>query len=188
MPGLQSFISKFNYKDLARPNRFDVMIPVSPNLKQSGNFTSMEDMSLICEIAELPSRTFSTAEQKFTSMPVQKFPYMASYNDLTLTFIVDDSMNIKYFFDAWMSLINPVDYYTFEYKNNYAVDITINQYDMQNTVTYSIKLEEAYPIAVNQLDLDWSSDGHHKLVVVFAYNSWKNIYDQEVKPEDTGNV
>ena len=33
---------------------------------------------------------------------------------------------------------------------------------------------DAYPIAVNQLDLDWSNDGYHKLTVVFAYTYWKN--------------
>jgi hypothetical protein len=33
---------------------------------------------------------------------------------------------------------------------------------------------DTFPIAVNQLDLDWSSDGHHKLTVTFAYTSWRN--------------
>jgi hypothetical protein len=27
---------------------------------------------------------------------------------------------------------------------------------------------------MNQMDLDWSSDGHHKLIVTFAYTYWKN--------------
>jgi hypothetical protein len=26
---------------------------------------------------------------------------------------------------------------------------------------------------VNQLDLDWSSDGYHKLSVTFAYTRWE---------------
>ena len=33
---------------------------------------------------------------------------------------------------------------------------------------------DAFPIAVNQLDLDWSSDSYHKLTVVFAYTYWQN--------------
>jgi hypothetical protein len=35
-------------------------------------------------------------------------------------------------------------------------------------------LVDAFPISVNQLDLDWSSDGYHKLTVVFAYTYWQN--------------
>jgi hypothetical protein len=35
-------------------------------------------------------------------------------------------------------------------------------------------LAAAFPINVNQLDLDWSSDGHHKLTVTFAYTYWHN--------------
>ena len=32
----------------------------------------------------------------------------------------------------------------------------------------------AYPISMNQMDLDWSSDQAHKLVVTFAYTRWQN--------------
>ena len=40
--------------------------------------------------------------------------------------------------------------------------------------TYSINLIDAYPISVNQLDLEWSNTDYHKLVVVFAYTYWQN--------------
>jgi hypothetical protein len=36
-------------------------------------------------------------------------------------------------------------------------------------------LIDAFPISVNQLDLDWSNDNFHKLSVTFAYRYWKNI-------------
>ena len=34
---------------------------------------------------------------------------------------------------------------------------------------------DAYPISMNQLDLDWNGDGYHKLTVTFAYTYWKNL-------------
>jgi len=43
-----------------------------------------------------------------------------------------------------------------------------------NELTYSVSLFDAYPISMNQLDLDWSTDGHHKLTVTFAYTQWRN--------------
>ena len=45
---------------------------------------------------------------------------------------------------------------------------------MQNRLSLSVDLIDAYPIAVNQMDLDWSSDAIHKVSVTFAYTSWRN--------------
>jgi hypothetical protein len=159
-------------KDLARPNKFDVNIPVPltliPYVKNAKNLVYR------CENANLPGRTFATTEQKIGSNPVEKYPYLTTYNDLDLTFIVDDDMNQKVFFDAWMNFINPTYNYNFRYKGDYSTAITINQYDVTNQISYSINLWDAYPISMNQMDLDWSSDGYHKLNVTFAYTYWQN--------------
>ena len=169
---INEFKSSFS-KDLARPSRFDVNIPVPltliPYVKNARNLIYR------CENASLPGRTFGgMAEQKIGSNPVEKYPTLTTYNDLDLTFLVDDDMSQRVFFDAWMNFINPTYNYNFRYKSDYATAITINQYDVTNKVSYSINLYDAYPISMNQLDLDWSSDGHHKLVVTFAYTYWQN--------------
>ena len=83
-------------------------------------------------------------------------------------------MSEKEFFDGWMELINPSSTFIFKYKGDYVTDITVNQYDVTNTVSYSVNLVDAFPISVNQLDLDWSSTDYHKLTVVFAFTYWKN--------------
>jgi len=41
-------------------------------------------------------------------------------------------------------------------------------------LSYTVDLFDAYPVSMNQLDLDWGSDGNHKLVVTFAYTRWQN--------------
>jgi hypothetical protein len=127
-----------------------------------------------CESAQLPGRTFATAEQKIGSNPIEKFPYETTYNDIDLTFIVDDDMSQKVFFDAWMNYINPTFNYNYRYKSDYASIITVNQYDVMNDISYSCSLYDAFPISMNQLDLDWSNEGYHKLSVTFAYTYWKN--------------
>jgi hypothetical protein len=129
---------------------------------------------LRCESTSIPGKTYETVDKKMGSAPVEKFPYHVNYNEVTMNFIVSGDMNEKIFFDAWMELINPTTDYNFQYKQNYAVDITINQYDNQNNLTYASLLEEAYPVGVNQLDVDWSSDGYHKLAVTFIYKQWSN--------------
>ena len=167
---INDFKSSFK-GDLARSNRFDVDIPVPltliPYIKTSRNLIYR------CENANLPGRTFATTEQK-TYGPVEKHPYLTTYNDIDLTFIVDDDMQQKVFFDAWLNYINPTYHYNMRYKENYATTITVNQYDVTNTLSYTINLFDAYPISMNQLDLDWNGDGYHKLTVTFAYTYWKN--------------
>jgi hypothetical protein len=168
---IYEFMSSFN-KDLARPNRFEVRINPSQSLNSIPGYTFPNNLRLRCESAELPSRTFATAEQKFGSNPIEKYPYQTAYNDLVLTFIVSGDMYEKKFFDGWMSLINPEKSYNFNYKNTYVIDLSVVQYDVSNNPQYAVNIIESYPIAVNQLDLDWSSDGYHKLTVVFAYTYW----------------
>jgi len=167
---INDFKSSFK-NDLARPNRFDVDIPIPltllPYLKTANR------LRYRCENANLPGRTLATLEQK-TYGPVEKFPYMTTYNDIDLTFIVDGDMSQKVFFDAWLNYINPLYNNNFRYKSDYATDLRITQYDVTNQASYSVDLYEAYPISINQLDLDWSNDSYHKLTVTFAYTKWKN--------------
>lgn len=168
---ISQFKSSFT-KDLARPNKFDVNIPVPLTLIPYVN--NAKSLIYRCENANLPGRNFATVEQKVGSNPVEKYPYLTTFNDIDLTFIIDDDMNQKVFLDAWMNFINPTYNYNFRYKGDYATVITINQYDVTNKVSYSINLYDAYPVSMNQLDLDWSADGYHKLVVTFAYTYWQN--------------
>ncbi|MFZ4414239.1 MAG: hypothetical protein ACOYOV_14245 [Bacteroidales bacterium] len=168
---INEFKSSFK-TDLARPARFDVLIPIPVAL--ASYITTARNLSMRCEAVDMPGRSFETAIKKIGSAPVEKFPYHTTYNESTFTFIISDDMNEKIFFDAWMDLINPSTDYNFQYKANYATDISINQYDVTNSLTYSAVLREAFPLTINQLDMDWSADGFHKLSVVFAYKQWNN--------------
>lgn len=167
---IADFKASFN-RDLARPSRFDVNIPIPIGLlpyREIGRTLRMR-----CENAELPGRSISTTSMKIYGVE-EKFPYQTTYNDMSLTFIVGDDMAEKKFFDAWLNWINPTINYNLKYKADYSIALTVNQYDVKNELSYSVTLLDAFPIAMNQLDLDWSSDGHHKLTVTFAYTSWRN--------------
>lgn len=171
MPGnISEFKSTFQ-KDLSRPHKFDVNIPIPLTLIPY--ITSAKSLTYRCENANLPGRTFATAEQK-TYGPIEKYPYLNTYTDIDMTFIVDDDMSQKIFFDAWLSYINPLYNNNMRYKGDYSTIITVNQYDVTNKISYSVNLYDAFPVSMNQMDLDWSSDGYHKLNVTFAYTYWQN--------------
>ena len=171
MPGtISNFLSTFR-NDLARPNRFDVNIPIPLGLIQY--IKTSTPLQYRCDATNLPGRTIATTEQK-TYGPIEKYPYLSTYNDIDLTFIVSGDMSEKIFFDAWLNYVNPTQSNNFRYKTDYAVTLSVNQYDQTNKLSYTVGLFDAYPISVNQLDLDWSNDSYHKLTVTFAYTYWKN--------------
>ena len=167
---IAEFKSSFS-KELARPSKFDVNIPVPLGLIPYRGTSRM--LTMRCENAELPGRTIATTSMKIYGVE-EKFPYMSSYNDMSLTFIVSDDMKEKLFFDAWLNWINPSTSYNIKYKQDYSVALRINQYDVQNKVSYAVDLVDAFPIAVNGMDLSWSADGYHKVTVTFAYTSWRD--------------
>lgn len=171
MPGsIADFKASFN-KDLARANKFDVYIPVP--LGMVPFIGTSRKLSLRCESAQLPGRNFDTTPMKIYGV-YENFPFQTSYDNVTMTFLVSDDMKEKSFFDSWMNWIQPTLTFDTKYKQDYAVMLRINQYDVQNKLSLSIDLVDAFPIAVNQLDLDWSSDAVHKLAVTFAYTSWRS--------------
>jgi hypothetical protein len=196
---INDIVNSFN-TDLARPNRFDVIIVPPPALQNNitesavdnfGNVTAARPTNVYtdllayrCEIAQLPGRNLSTVEQKIYG-PSEKFPHHVTYNDIDMTFIVDGDMREKYFFDAWLDYINPTNSFNIAYKETYCTDIKVIQYDISNRKSYSVTLVDAYPISVNQLDLDWSNDGVHKLSVTFAYTYW---YNDSQSPSNPINI
>lgn len=158
--------------DIARSNRFDVLI--SPPLTLlSVIAVTPKQLAFRCENAQLPGRSIATTDRK-TYGPIEKLPYLTTYNDIDLTFIVSGDMSEKLFFDTWLDLVNPKTTNNFNYKTDYSTPVIINQYGVDNKLTYSVELIDAYPISVNQLDLDWASDSVHKLTVTFAYTKWFN--------------
>lgn len=194
---ISQFKSSFS-TDVARPSRFDVSVPIPigmiPYLGTSRRLT------MRCESAELPGRTIATTNMKIYGVE-EKFPYMTAYNDMSLTFIVGDDMKEKKFFDSWLNWISPSFSYDVKYKSDYAVIIRIVQYDVKSKDSYNVDLIDAFPIAVNPLSLDWSSDGYHKLTVTFAYTNWRNnslealgmefLEDQiykNIQPRTNGNL
>jgi len=173
--------------ELARPNKFDVFIPIPVGL--APYLTVSRALNYRCESTDLPGRAIATTTQKIYG-PEEKFPYQTTFNDINLTFICTDKMEEKNFFDAWLEYINPSVTYNFKYKEKYAVNLRINQYDVRNRVSYSVDLVEAFPIGINEMPLDWSSDGYHKLTVTFAYTKWRNNSVQALAMQllETGQI
>ena len=86
---INDFRSSFDI-DLAKPSRFDVTIPIPLSL--GFLISSARSLSLRCESAQLPGRTFETTERKMGSAPKEKMPYLTNYDEAQFTFLLSDNI------------------------------------------------------------------------------------------------
>ena len=212
-----SFISNINGKGgLARPARFQVILPIPPYIAQfiknsliekilnlpnsimadvteaingalgsgegglkSGNPTVSRYLSLQCETAELPGKTFVTDDVKIYG-PSYKVPYQVQYADITLIFVCTNDFFERKLFERWMEAIMPTDTNNLRYakdeKTRYMTNIQIVQYDDFIKKIFVIELRDAFPIAIASQPLSWSEEGFHRVSVQFTFQKYRVVY------------
>lgn len=216
-----SFLSNINGKGgLARPARFQVILPIPPYIAQfiknsliekilnlpnsimadvteaingalgsgdgglkSGNPTVSRYLSLQCETAELPGKTFVTDDVKIYG-PSYKVPYQVQYADITLTFVCTNDFFERKLFERWMEAIMPIDTNNLRFpkgqNSKYMTEITVKQYNDDVTQIFGTKLIDAYPINIAAQPLSWNDENFHRLSVQFAYYRYEAITESSV--------
>lgn len=186
------------YNGLQKSCRFLVRIlPVGQFLQPYGTF--MRDFTYLCEVAEHPGRSFMNADVRYYG-PNHKLPYQTQYEDINLTFICRNYSLERQFFDDWQLIVNPVNTWDFNYRDQYRAAIDIYQYEeaadpaavipnlgpigfgasvlpTQRPASgpraqYWIRLYNAYPILVNSQPVTWADDQFQRLIVSFTYTHW----------------
>jgi hypothetical protein len=79
-----------------------------------------------------------------------------------------------------MLVINPINSFDFNYRDQYRSEIDIFQFadyseeddDDAPTAKYFITLHNAYPILVNPQPMTWGDDQFQRLIVSFTYTHW----------------
>ena len=158
---LNDFISKVKQDGLARTNRYTVLFT---------GFTTnrSRDVMLMCDQVQLPGTNFNTADMR-TYGETRKAPYERLYEDVNMSFYVDTDMQVKYFFDDWMTYIQDPMTRNFNYYDEYIADIVIEVQDLKNQSRYGIKLYEAFPKSIGAIQMDYAGKDIMKLSVNFAY-------------------
>ena len=99
---LKNFQAQVRTGGLARPNRFEVLINLPPALIAQGYSTNdSKILSLFCESTNLPMQTIGVKTQRIQG-PAYQRPVSVDYGGegITMTFLIDQQMDIKGFFDA----------------------------------------------------------------------------------------
>jgi hypothetical protein len=147
---------------------------------KTSNAAMSRYLALQCEAAELPGKTFQTADVKVYG-PTFKVPYQTQYSDMSLTFLCTNEFYERKLFDRWMECIHPTDTNNLRFpkgqSSRYLTNIKIIQYDDFIKQIYAVELIDAFPIGVAPMTLNWSEDGFHRMSVQFAYQRFRTVYD-----------
>ena len=149
---------------------------IAKNAISGGSLKNMipdpRDISILCESVQLPGRQITTIDYTADRQTI-KIPYGIINEDVTMSFLLTNDFYIKKLFDSWMSGIFDVERYRVGYKKDFTTDIVIQQLNQQNIPVYGVRLEGAFPITVNAVNLDSNAENTiQKMSVTLSYENY----------------
>lgn len=175
MTGIDELQSRISQYGLTRPNRFQVDFTPPPSLKDLLFPREMlERLAIQCEATQLPGKSFSTHEHRIYG-PLRKFPYVATFTAaLDLTFRVGVDFAERSIFDEWQNVVMNRKTNMFNYYRNYTTELVIHQFNQADERIYSIILSEAWPEAIQAIDLaSESTNTYNRQTITFAFRRWE---------------
>jgi len=171
MAKLNDFISSVAGEGLMRTSRFAVTFTL-PNAMPAGNYVgNLRKILLYCDSINLPGINLETSQAK-TFGEYREMPYNKLFDNVNMSFYVDNAMSVKLLFDSWMGAIqNPVTR-SFNYYADYITDIDIDVFDIANNIRYALPLAQCYPKAINPIQMDYAGREVMKMTVSMNYKYW----------------
>lgn len=155
---------------LARSNRWRVLVNF-PGYAGSG--ANGQQASLLARTTNTPSATVGVIDLTWggRNLPI---PGDRTYEEFTVTFIGVNDMNVYNAFQKWSENINGSDSNRgLTNLDNIMNDVTLEMMDVNDQVTKTYVLHDAWPATVGQMSLDSGEmDGYSTFDVVLRYVSY----------------
>jgi hypothetical protein len=164
---LKDFISQIKKGALARNNRYAVLFTTPEKI----NPADLRTVLLFCDQIQLPGVNYSTVQNR-TFGEFRETPYEKLYDNLSMSFYVDNEMKVKSLFDDWIGIIQDPEKRTFSYYNDYTSKMTIEVQDLQNNTRYEMTLWECYPKNIGSIQMDYANKEYMKMQVTMQYKYW----------------
>jgi len=176
----REFISQVRTGGLARSNKFAVEVTLPRGMTTNFGFTyQMRNILLFCDSTVLPGVSVATTPNRSFG-ETRESPYERLFDNIQLSFYVDNSMVVKSLFDEWSNLIQNYKSREFSYYEDYITKIAVTVFDTKSFPRYRVELFEAFPKNVGSISLNYSAKDIMKLDVNFTFKYWETI---EVAPQ-----
>lgn len=184
MATLNDFIATIKTEGLMRTSRFAVSFNLPAAISRySVHDDNLQKILLYCDNITLPAVTVETTAAK-TFGEYREMPYNRLFDNIPMGFYVDNSMDVKMFFDDWVNTIQNPYTRTFGYYRSYITDMTIDVLDIQNNNRYQVKLFQCYPKSINSVQMDYANRDVMKLSVNMNYKYWLSTARQTNNPAE----
>lgn len=172
---IKDFVSEIKKGALARNNRYAISF-TPPQTSQKPYISGAEPNTLrktilFCDQVQLPGINLSTVQNR-TFGEFRETPYEKLFDNINMSFYMDNDMQVKSLFDNWMGSIQDPVTRTFRYYDQYTTDMTIEVQDINDKTRYQVKLFECYPKNIGAIQMDYSSKDVMKLTVTMQYKYW----------------
>ena len=134
-------------------------------------------LQFLCDSVAIPTKSIA-AQDKFIYGTAYQVPYRQTFAELSMSFMVTDTMKEKTFFDNWQKKIVDEQTGDLKFHNNYTCEITVSKFSKTTNdfinPTYQIKIEKAWPSIVAEIQLNHSGGSEIvRLPVTFQYKKWR---------------
>jgi hypothetical protein len=204
MFNINDFTSSINTKGVLKNNKYIATITLNDGhyLSSAGEADQgdVRLFSIRCDSVQLPGVALASADgpPRLGYGPIEKHPYNANFEDISLTFIIDANSRVHKLLYNWVNVIvnfqssglnrlsdstGPMKSAAYEvgYRNKYAAQLQIDVYrdtgtndSYQKTMTY--KAYNAFPMAFPSAGLNWNEGDILKLNIPFAYTDFSVDY------------
>ena len=177
-PKLSKFISTVKNRSVSRQSHFYTVLPIPNSQTGWANANMMEEISLYIEQAALPELAIATMPSFANGLAVE-MPYDKAFGSTVWTFVCDQNMVIKSFFDRWINSTMQTYNGVFSYRDNYVVpELPLVITDAALNPVYMVVLYEAYPKLINDVYLASSERDYNRVQVQFTYSHWRSYLIQ----------
>lgn len=174
---LNDFRSDINRRGVLHSHSFEATFRKPDCL--SALVAPSETLSIRCESASIPGVTLATAEgpPRLGVGPNEAQPYGVTFDDITLSFLVDRKSEIYRYFYSWFNYIvntssngNAESNYEVGYRKKFMTEIEVTLFDSSHKPIQKVTMRRAYPKSISAVDLNWDAQGTLvKLSIPFAY-------------------
>ena len=135
------------------------------------------ELGIRCESFSFPSQNIETTQDNIRVGPIREHAFGVNYGEVSGTFLCSKDLAEKRFFEEWQRKIFDPESFKIHYYEDYVGEIEIKQFTQIKPagVTYHVRLFEAFPKTVTQLDVGTSNGELLRVSVVFQYHHWKEI-------------
>lgn len=184
-PTLLNFTSTLRKRNISKPSLYYVEIIPPTKMRENKSYTGDSNMvSMWCHAASTPQNTISTNDNYIEAGVKRKYAYDQDYANLVLQFYIDQSFEVKKFFDDWKQMIVP-HRRTFGYPSDYTANsLNLFMIDETGNATYKYEYSNVVPKTIQSVEMSYATGNAtstFSVEFVFEEVYYSSIVDGSVK-------